>query len=286
MASVKVIKGIMEKYGLSPSKGLGQNFLIDSSVCPRMAELSGADGIGVIEIGPGFGVLTKELAAIAKEIVAVELDKKLIPVLSETLSQFDNITIVNADIMELNVNELISKNFGEEEIVICANLPYYITSPIIMKLLEEKTRAKSITVMVQREAADRLCAGPGSRQSGAITVSVAYYAEAKKLFNVPAHSFYPAPKVDSSVIKLDIYDTPPIKVESEKCLFRVIKAAFLQRRKTLINTLSAGLSLPKERLLPVLQEAGVPQDIRAERLLLEDFAHISDGLSRRKMGEL
>lgn len=182
LASVKVIKEIMAKYDLSPSKGLGQNFLIDTSVCPRMAQLSGAAGAGVIEVGPGLGVLTKELGLIAKSVVAVELDKKLIPALNETLSQFDNISVINADIMKLDINKLIEEKFTGEDIVICANLPYYITSPVIMKLLEEKTQAKSITVMVQREAADRLCAGPGSRQSGAITVAVSYYAEAKKLF--------------------------------------------------------------------------------------------------------
>ena len=281
LASVKVIKEIMAKYDLSPSKGLGQNFLIDASVCPRMAQLSGAEGAGVIEVGPGLGVLTKELGLIAKSVVAVELDKKLIPALNETLSQFDNISVINADIMKLDINKLIEEKFTGEDIVICANLPYYITSPVIMKLLEEKTQAKSITVMVQREAADRLCAGPGSRQSGAITVAVSYYAEAKKLFYVPASSFYPAPKVDSAVIKLDIYDKPPVSVMSEKLLFRVIKAGFLQRRKTLINSLSSGLSLPKEKLMDALSAAGVDENIRAERLTLDEFALISDELLRR-----
>lgn len=278
LASVKVIKEIMTKYDLSPSKGLGQNFLIDASVCPRMAQLGGAEGAYVIEVGPGLGVLTKELALIAKKVVAVELDKKLIPALNETLSKFDNISVINADIMKLDINKLIEENFAGEDIVICANLPYYITSPVIMKLLEEKTKAKSITVMVQREAADRLCAGPGSRQSGAITVAVSYYAEAKKLFYVPASSFYPAPKVDSAVIKLDIYDKPPISVMSENMLFRVIKAGFLQRRKTLINSLSSGLGLPKEKLTMVLSAAGVSGSVRAERLTLKEFALISDEL--------
>lgn len=183
--------------------------------------------------------------------------------------------------MKLDINKLIEENFSGEDIIICANLPYYITSPVIMKLLEEKTRAKSITVMVQREAADRLCAGPGSRQCGAITAAVSYYAAVKKLFNVPASCFYPAPKVDSAVIKLDIYDKPPISVKSEKLLFRVIKAGFLQRRKTLINSLSAGLNLPKEELSGALSAAGVPEGIRAERLALEQFALISDELLSR-----
>ncbi len=281
LASVRAVKEIMAKHGLSPSKGLGQNFLVDSSVCPRMAQLSGAAGNCVIEIGPGFGVLTRELALIAKRVVAVELDKRLLPVLGETLAQFDNITVLNADIMELDINRLIAGSFDGGDVVICANLPYYITSPVIMKLLEEKTPAKAITVMVQREAADRLCAGPGSRQSGAITASVSYYASVRRLFNVPAGSFYPAPKVDSAVIRLDIYDEPPVKVKSEKMLFRVIRAAFLQRRKTLLNSLSSGLGIPKDELLPVLRSAGVPESIRAERLLLEDFARISDALAER-----
>ncbi len=278
LASIKTIKEIMEKHGISPSKGLGQNFLTDTSVCPRMAEMSGASGAGVIEIGPGLGVLTKELAQVAEKVVAVELDKKLIPVLGDTLYNFDNITVVNEDIMKVDVNNIINEYMPGLRVVICANLPYYITSPIIMMLLEQKLPIQSITVMVQREAAQRLCAEPGTRECGAVTASAAYYCLRRKLFDVPASSFYPRPKVDSAVIRLDILDNPPVQVADEKLFFSIIKSSFAQRRKTVLNSISAGIGISKQELATALDRANVPETQRAERLTLQDFAAIANAI--------
>ena len=214
LSDIGTIKEILGRHGFTFSKSLGQNFLINPSVCPRMAEMSGADsGVGVIEVGPGIGVLTCELCRRAEKVVAVELDKRLLPVLDETLAEFDNVKVVNADVLELDLNRLISEEFPGMEVVVCANLPYYITSPVIMKLLEDGLPVKAITVMVQKEAAQRICAPVGTRESGAVTVAVNYYAEPRLLFSVSAGSFMPAPKVDSAVIRLDIRSTPPVEVK-------------------------------------------------------------------------
>ena len=278
LSDIGTIKEILGRHGFTFSKSLGQNFLINPSVCPRMAELSGADaGVGVIEIGPGIGVLTNELCMLAEKVVAIELDKRLLPVLGETLSEYSNIKVINADVMELDLNSLIVDEFSGMDVVVCANLPYYITSPIIMKLLEDKLPIKSITVMVQKEAAQRICADVGSRMSGAVTVSVNYYAKPQMLFSVSSGSFMPAPKVDSAVIRLDILSEPPVKTDERK-FFAVVKAAFSQRRKVISNSLSSGLSLPKERILEVLQNAGVPSNARAEKLSLQNFADIANCL--------
>lgn len=278
LSDIGTIKEILGRHGFTFSKSLGQNFLINPSVCPRMAELSGADaGVGVIEIGPGIGVLTNELCMLAEKVVAIELDKRLLPVLGETLSEYTNIKVINADVMELDLNSLIVDEFSGMDVAVCANLPYYITSPIIMKLLEDKLPIKSITVMVQKEAAQRICADVGSRMSGAVTVSVNYYAKPQMLFSVSSGSFMPAPKVDSAVIRLDILSEPPVKTDERK-FFAVVKAAFSQRRKVISNSLSSGLSLPKERILEVLQNAGVPSNARAEKLSLQNFADIANCL--------
>ena len=278
LSDIGTIKEILGRHGFTFSKSLGQNFLINPSVCPRMAELSGADaGVGVIEIGPGIGVLTNELCMLAEKVVAIELDKRLLPVLGETLSEYTNIKVINADVMELDLNSLIIDEFSGMDVAVCANLPYYITSPIIMKLLEDKLPIKSITVMVQKEAAQRICADVGSRMSGAVTVSVNYYAKPQMLFSVSSGSFMPAPKVDSAVIRLDILSEPPVKTDERK-FFAVVKAAFSQRRKVISNSLSSGLSLPKERILEVLQNAGVPSNARAEKLSLQNFADIANCL--------
>ena len=279
LSDIGTIKGILSRHGFTFSKSLGQNFLINPSVCPRMAELSGADsGVGVIEIGPGIGVLTNELCQLADKVVAVELDKRLLPVLDETLGEYDNLKIVNADVLELDLNRLIKEEFGGMEVVVCANLPYYITSPVIMKLLEDRLPINSITVMVQKEAAQRICAKVGSRQSGAVTVSVNYYAKPEMLFGVSAGSFMPAPKVDSAVIRLDVLDAPPVEVEDEEKFFAVVKAAFSQRRKILANSLSSSLALDKARIFEVLQECGISENIRAEKLSLQNFADIANCL--------
>ncbi len=278
LSDIGTIKEILGRHGFTFSKSLGQNFLINPSVCPRMAELSGAkNGVGVVEIGPGIGVLTNELCKLADKVVAVELDKRLLPVLDETLAEYDNIKVINADVMELDLNALIADEFEGMDVVVCANLPYYITSPIIMKLLEDKLPIKAITVMVQKEAAQRICAEVGSRMSGAVTVSVNYYAKPSMLFSVSAGSFMPAPKVDSAAIRLDILSKPPVQT-NEKKFFAVIKAAFSQRRKVISNSLSSGLSLSKEKTLEILKSANVPSNARAEKLSLDDFANIANNL--------
>lgn len=279
LSDIGTIKDILSRHGFTFSKSLGQNFLINPSVCPRMAELSGADtGVGVIEVGPGIGVLTNELCKLADKVVAIELDKRLLPVLDETLSEYDNLKIVNDDILKIDLHELIKEEFNGMEVVVCANLPYYITSPVIMKLLEDKLPISAITVMVQKEAAQRICADVGSRQSGAVTVSVNYYAKPEMLFSVSAGSFMPAPKVDSAVIRLNVLNEPRISVSDEGRFFSVVRAAFSQRRKTLSNSLSSGLSLSKSEVNKILVNCGIPVNTRAEQLRLENFADIANNL--------
>ena len=278
LSDIATIREILSRHGFTFSKALGQNFLVNSSVCPRMASCSGAgQGVGVIEIGPGIGVLTQELCRLADKVVSVELDKRLLPVLEETLAGFDNVTIVNADVMELDLNRLIAEEFADMEVVVCANLPYYITSPVIMKLLEDRLPVSAVTVMVQKEAAQRICAPVGSRESGAVTVSVNYYAAPRLLFGVSAGSFMPAPKVDSAVIRLDILPEPPVQCD-EKAFFRVVKASFSQRRKVIANSLSAGLGMDKASVTALLERAGVSPTARAEQLQLADFASIANQL--------
>jgi 16S rRNA (adenine1518-N6/adenine1519-N6)-dimethyltransferase len=272
------IRELLERHGFTFSKSLGQNFLINPSVCPRMAEAAvQGDNVGVLEIGPGIGVLTNELLKRATKVVAVELDKRLLPVLDETLSEYDNLKVVNADVMKLDLHRLIEDEFGSMEVAVCANLPYYITSPIIMKLLEDRLNVSSVTVMVQKEAAVRLCAEPGSRDSSAITAAVRYYCDPELLFHVSAGSFMPAPKVDSAVIRLGLRE-PSVHPRDEALLFRVIRGAFAQRRKTVLNSLSSSLSLDKGELSDILCKAGVDPSARAERLTLQNFSDISDAV--------
>ena len=283
LSDIGTIKEILSKHGFTFSKALGQNFLVNPSVCPRMAELSGAGrGVGVIEVGPGIGVLTNELCGLADKVVAIELDKRLLPVLDETLEEYDNIKVVNADVLELDLHTLIAEEFQGMEVVVCANLPYYITSPVIMKLLEDRLPISAVTVMVQKEAAQRICAKVGSRESGAVTVSVNYYAEPELLFGVSAGSFMPAPKVDSAVLRLKIRKEPPVKTD-EAAFFKVIKAAFSQRRKVLSNSLSAGLGLDKATISDMLANANVAANARAEQLSLEDFAAIANQINGGKV---
>ena len=277
LTSPSVIREVMERHGVTFTKALGQNFLINPSVCPRMARLGGAGpGVGVLEIGPGAGVLTAQLAQMADRVVAVELDGRLLPVLAETLAEYENIKVIHGDALKLDLGRLLREEFGAMPVVVCANLPYYITSPLVMALLEQRLPVESITVMVQKEAAQRICAGPGTRQASALGVAVAYYSAPKLLFSVSRGSFLPAPEVDSAVIRLDIRKTPPVEAADEARFFAVVRGAFQQRRKTVLNSLSAALDIPKEALGPVLAAAGVPQN--AEALSLEDFAAIAGGL--------
>lgn len=279
LSDISVIKEIMTKYGFTFSKSLGQNFLVNPAVCPKMARMSGIDkDTGVIEIGPGIGVLTKELAMKANKVVAIELDERLPAVLAETLQEFDNVEVINADILKIDLAALIEEKFKGLKVAVCANLPYYITSPVIMHLLESKLPIESITVMIQKEVADRLCAEPGSRDAGAITVSVNYFGCAKKLFDVSRGSFMPAPNVDSSVIKIFVKKQPDVFVSDEKKFFKMVKAAFSMRRKTALNAISAGMSIPKEEVSKAIEESGLDLNIRAEKMTLEQLATLCENL--------
>lgn len=280
LSNISVIRDVLSRHGFSFSKGLGQNFLINPTVCPRMAEMGNAQpGWGMIEIGAGIGVLTAELAQRADKVVCIEIDSRLLPILDETLAEFDNIKIVNEDVLKVDLHRLIAEEFGEMPVAVCANLPYYITSPIIMNLLESRLPISSLTVMVQKEAAQRICAQPGSREVGAVSIAVRYYCEPQVLFQVSRGSFMPAPDVDSTVIRLDIRKEPPVQVNKESDFFRVVKAAFSQRRKTLSNTLSSGLSLSKAQANELLEKAGVAANLRAEQLSMQQFADIANALS-------
>ncbi len=283
LTDIGTIKALLARHGFHFSKALGQNFIVNPSVCPRMADESGIDSeSGVIEIGAGIGVLTAELAKRAKKVVCIELDSKLLPILDETLADFDNIEIINADVLKTDLAALIEEKFGGMPVYVCANLPYYITSPVIMTLLESRLPLKAVTVMVQREAAQRLCAPVGSRLSGAVTVAVDYYAEARKLFDVSAGSFMPAPKVDSSVIRLDIREKPGIEVSDEKLFFSMVHAAFGQRRKTASNSISSGTGIPKAVVAEAIERCGFPPSVRAESMTAEQLAALCEALNELK----
>lgn len=273
------IKEVLARHGFHFSKALGQNFLINPGVCPRMAAECGAQGCkGVIEVGPGIGVLTWELSQVAQKVCAIELDSRLFPVLEETLAGRDNVKIIPGDVMKLDLHQLIQQEFGGGPVCVCANLPYYITSPVILRLLEEGLPLTTITVMVQKEAAQRLCAAPGERECGAVSVAVHYRSQPKLLFQVGRGSFLPPPKVDSAVLRLDLRQEPPVSVADEDWFFRVSRAAFAQRRKTAANSLSATLGLPKPQVEQALAAAGAPENVRAERLTLEQLAALANAL--------
>lgn len=279
LSDISTMKEILSRHGFTFSKALGQNFLINPSVCPRMAELCGVDEeSGVLEIGPGIGVLTRELAKRSKKTVAVELDTRLLPVLAETLADYPNASVVHGDVMKLDLHQIIKEEFPGMKVAVCANLPYYITSPVIMKILEEKLPITALTVMVQKEAADRICAKPGTRACGAVSAAVQYYAEPEILFQVSRGSFMPAPNVDSTVIRLNVREQPPVKLFDEAHFFRLIKAAFGQRRKTALNAVSAGLGLPKAQVALAMERAGIAPNARAEQMTLEMLADFSNEL--------
>ena len=281
LTDLSVIRDLCARYDFSLSKGFGQNFIINPGVCPRIAEASGiGPGWGALEIGPGIGVLTEQLAERADKVVSVEVDTRLQPLLAETMAGHPNFKLVLGDVLKVDLAALLKAEFPSMPVAVCANLPYYITSPILMRLLEERLPIRSITVMVQKEAAQRLCAAPGTRQAGAISYAVAYYAAPELLFTVQPGSFYPAPKVTSAVIRLTLHDTPPVQPANgdERGLFRLIRAAFSQRRKTAANAVAAGLGLPKPRVTAALQAAGLDARLRPEQLTLADCCALQAAL--------
>lgn len=277
LSNIGTIKDILNKYNFNFSKSLGQNFLINPSVCPKIAELGGANqNTGVIEIGTGFGVLTRELSIRAKKVVAIEIDKRLLPVLDETLNGYDNVKIINEDVLKVDLAQLIEQEFEGMDVYVCANLPYYITSPIIMSILEAKLNIKALTVMVQKEAGERITAKEGSKNVSSITMAVRYYSEPKILFNVSRGSFMPAPNVDSCVIRLDIKNQPSLEVADEKFLFELIRGSFCQRRKTFVNSVSNSLNIPKQSIIECLEQLNINPNIRPEQLHLDQFINISN----------
>ena len=282
-SSLEDTRFILKKYNIKANKKLGQNFLVDDNVinnAVEAAELSKSSL--VIEIGPGLGTLTTKLLEKAGKVIAVELDERMVKILNERFSLYNNFTLINDDILKVNLKEIISENLKEfSEVKIVANLPYYITTPIIMKLLEERLGIDCIIVMVQKEVADRITAEPGEKLSGAITYSVNYYAEPEEIQFVHKNSFIPAPEVDSEVIRLKLRKEPPVKLEDEELFFKIIKASFMQRRKTLKNGLNnSGLIKDKDSLNEIFKELGLDEDIRGEKLTLKQFANLSNLISK------
>ncbi|MDD7728846.1 MAG: 16S rRNA (adenine(1518)-N(6)/adenine(1519)-N(6))-dimethyltransferase RsmA [Clostridia bacterium] len=271
---------VLQKYDFVFQKRFGQNFLIDSHVLEKIMDASQITKEDfVLEIGPGIGTMTQYLAEAAREVAAVEIDHSLIPILKDTLKDWDNVTIINDDILKVDIRKLaLEKNDGKP-VKVVANLPYYITTPIIMGLFENQVPISSITVMVQKEVADRMQVGPGTKDYGALSLAVQYYARPEIVANVPPNCFMPRPKVGSAVIRLEKYENPPVQVEDEKLMFRIIRASFNQRRKTLVNSLknSNELSYSKEEIESVLEKIGIPLNIRGEALTLEQFADIANG---------
>lgn len=275
------VKLFLEKEGFSFKKSLGQNFLVDGSVAPRMAELSCDKDAGVIEIGPGAGVLTRELSFAAKRVVAIEIDEKLKPILSHTLEGRENVKIIFGDVLKTDLAAVIRDNFADcGRVTVCANLPYYITSPVITELLKKKLPVESITVMVQKEAGERICAAVGSRKAGALTVFINYYAVAEPLFSVPREGFLPVPNVDSVVIRLKIRKKPPVEVCDEEFFFKTVNACFLLRRKTAINSLSSALGVEKETVRGIFLKLGIDENARGESLDMEALAQLAGELKK------
>ncbi len=279
LTDVSTIRDLCARYDFSLSKGFGQNFIVNPGVCPKIVEAAGIDkSWGVLEVGPGIGVLTRELAQRAGKVVAVEVDERLPALLQETMGDCENFRLVMGDVLKIDLAALLRKEFGEMPVAVCANLPYYITSPILMRLLEEKLPIRHITVMVQKEAAERITAAPGTRLAGAISYGVYYYAEPRLLFHVQPGSFYPPPKVTSSVIQLKIRPRPAVDTPDEAGLFRLVRAAFSQRRKTAANSVASGLGVEKARVAKALEQAGLPAAVRPEQLTLEDFCALQKAL--------
>ena len=274
--SPELIKRIAQKYGFTFKKGLGQNFLTSQEFLEEIAEAAEIYGRGVLEIGPGFGVLTNELAKRAEKVVACEIDERLIPILKDTLAEYDNVRVINRDILKTDIAALLDAEFGGSEVSIAANLPYYITTPIITRVIEAKLPIKNFVVMVQKEVADRIAAKPGTKDYGALSVLCQYYTVPETVRIVPRDMFVPQPKVDSAVLAMRMRKTPAVKVADEKLFFRVVKAAFSQRRKTLLNCLASSFDGGKEKLSAVLAAADIDPRRRGETLTLEEFARIAE----------
>jgi dimethyladenosine transferase len=274
LTDIKNIKEIMRRHDTVFKKKFGQNFLVNEAIPRRIAEsLTYRDN--VIEIGPGIGTLTYELCGICDKVTAVEIDSDLIPVLDETLEEFDNVEVINADILKTDIATIANGEYS-----VAANLPYYITTPVVMYLLECKLKPREIVIMVQKEVADRLCSKAGSKEYGAITASVAWYGKAEKLFNVSAGSFMPPPKIDSTVMKITLYQSPLYDVKDEAILHRVIRGAFAQRRKTLVNSLSSEFAhIGKQKLAEIITECGYDDNVRGEKLDIADFVNIANKIN-------
>ncbi len=270
------IKRIASKYGFVFKKGLGQNFLSSQSVLEDIAMASEIENEGVIEIGPGFGVLTNELAKRAKKVVALEIDDRLIPVLADTLGEYDNVKVINQDVLKTDMKKLIDDEFDGEKVSVAANLPYYITTPIITALIEGDLPLKNLVVMVQKEVADRIIATPGTKNYGAISVLCQYYTDPELVCTVGANMFVPPPKVDSAVVKMAFRNTPAVSIKDEKMFFKTVKAAFSQRRKTLLNCLVSNFTHTKAELTELMESVGIEPTRRGETLSLEEFARLSD----------
>lgn len=285
IATPKRTKEILLKHGFSFKKQLGQNFLIDGNVLKKIVALARLTySSGVIEIGPGIGALTEKLAQKAQKVVAIEIDGRLIPILNDTLARYNNVRVIHDDILKTNIETLIQTEFQrDQDMMIVANLPYYITTPILMKLLESKLVIRGIVCMMQKEVAERLTASPGTKAYGSLSIAAQYYAKAEIAFTVNRNVFIPKPNVDSAVIRLDIYRDPPVEVVNEKLFFAIVRAAFSQRRKTLLNTLSRhkALSLDKATVKAGLEAAGIDGDRRGETLAITEFAAISNHFDER-----
>ncbi|MCU9815098.1 MULTISPECIES: 16S rRNA (adenine(1518)-N(6)/adenine(1519)-N(6))-dimethyltransferase RsmA [Paraclostridium] len=282
LSSHRKTKEVVDKHGFKFSKSLGQNFLIDDNVIDKI--LDGArlsEGDKIIEVGPGIGTLTREMGKVADKVVAIEIDKTLIPILKDTLDEFENIEVVNQDILKVDVQGLVNEKLSGGPVKLVANLPYYITTPIVMKFLEEDIPVTDIVVMVQKEVADRMNAGPGTKDYGALSIAVQYYCDTEIVAKAPRHMFIPQPNVDSTVIGLHVREEKKYKVDSEEIFFKTVKAAFGQRRKTLLNALGTLGFLDKDEIREVLQEANIDEKRRGETLSIEEFANLANCVNKK-----
>ncbi|OXS73628.1 16S rRNA (adenine(1518)-N(6)/adenine(1519)-N(6))-dimethyltransferase RsmA [Domibacillus enclensis] len=283
-------KDILARHGFSFKKSLGQNFLIDPNILHRITETAGlTKETGVIEIGPGIGALTEHLARAAGKVVAFEIDQRLLPILDETLAPYDNVKVINEDVLKADVKTVVEQEFaGFERLMVVANLPYYVTTPIIMKLLEDKIPVNGFVVMLQKEVGDRISAKPSSKEYGSLSIAVQYYTEASIAFIVPKTVFMPPPNVDSAIVKLDVREQPAVQVENEDFFFQVTRTSFAQRRKTILNNLVNGLPGGKEKkdhLLAALEEAEIDPSRRGETLSLAEFARLTQALEANGIGK-